>query len=134
MIYLYTRYRFGCASTVKAEQWLEKHDIKYRVLSPQNIKGYHIKQILRLSDSIEDILLSRGAGRKTWEKLEINEGILEEMSLNSFIQLLERWPILLKNLILFDDKRIVTGYHEEKIRAFLSSDYRQIVRRNSLHK
>lgn len=117
---------------MKAEQWFKKYDIKYQVLTPQNIKRYHIKQILHLSDSIDDILLSRSSGRKTWEKLEITEQTLEDMSLNSFIRLLERWPILLKNLILFDDKRIVTGYHEEKIRAFLSPDYRQLVRQKLL--
>lgn len=50
------------------------------------------------------------------------------MTLNSFIQFLAQQPILLKNLILFDDKRIMTGYHEEKIRAFLSHYYRQISR------
>lgn len=134
MIYLYTRYRFGCVSTIKAELWLKKHGIKYQVLLPRNIKKNHIKQILRLSDSIEDILLSRGTGRKTWEELELTEQILYDMSLNKFIQLLERYPILLKNLILFDDKRVVTGYNEESIRTFLSSKYRQIVRVDYLYK
>lgn len=133
MIYLYTRYKFGNVSTIKAEKWLKKNNIDYQVLSPQSINKYHIKQIIRLSDCIEDILLSpRGAGHKTWEKLGLNEYVFEEMSLNSLIDFLEKKPILLKNLILFDNKRLVTGYNEEKIRAFLSPMYRQIIRQQSL--
>ncbi|WP_242359677.1 ArsC/Spx/MgsR family protein [Lactococcus petauri] len=128
MIYLYTRYRFGCVSTVKAEQWLKKHNIKYHVLSPRNIKENHIKQILYLSNSIDDVLVSRNVGGNTWEKLELTEQKIEEMSFTAFIKLLKKYPLLLKTLILFDDKRIVTGYHEEKIRSFLSSEYRRAVR------
>ena len=128
MIYLYTRYNSGCVSTVKAERWLEIHNIEYQVLSPKSITEEHIKQILRLSDCIEDIIISRKAGRKTWENLKLSNQYIEEMGLTSFIKLLVRVPFLLKTLIIFDDKNVVTGYHEENIRVFLPTEYRHIVR------
>lgn len=129
MIYLYTRYRTGCVSTVKAERWFKTHNIEYQVLSPRSITEEHVKQILCLSDCTEDIIISRRAGYKTWESLKLTEQHIEDMGLNSFIRLLVKSPFLLKTLIIFDDKKVITGYHEENIRMFLPAEYRQIVRK-----
>lgn len=131
MLYLYTRHRFGCASTNKAERWLKMHNMTYQVISPSTITKQHIKQMLKLSNCTNDILLSRSSGQSTWEKLSLTENEIEEMSLNSFVNLLVQYPLLLRNLILFNRNKILVGYHEEKIRTFLSSEYRQIVRHKS---
>lgn len=129
MIYLYTRYKSGCASTIKAKKWLKMYDIEYEVLFPKDITEKHIKEMLRLSDSMDDIILSRSVGRKIWEELKLNQESLERMSLKSFMRLLAKHPVLLKTLIIFDDKKIVTGYNEDEIRAFLPEKYRQVIRR-----
>lgn len=72
-MYVYTRYRSSCVATVKDERWLKRHSINYQVLSPQNIAEYHIKQMLRLADCTDGVILSRDAGQKTWEKVRITE-------------------------------------------------------------
>ncbi|MGI1837136.1 ArsC/Spx/MgsR family protein [Lactococcus garvieae] len=124
MVTIFTRYKTN-GPTKKAIDWLEKYKISYQVIYPKDISEKYVKHLLKLSNGINDILASE-CRKKKCEKLEFKQYCLEDMSVNELICMLTKNPVLLKSLILFDEKRMLAGYSEEEIRIFLPASYRQI--------
>uniref|UniRef100_UPI00359C8457 ArsC/Spx/MgsR family protein n=1 Tax=Lactococcus garvieae TaxID=1363 RepID=UPI00359C8457 len=125
MVNIFTRYKTN-TTTKKAVCWFERYNIPYQLIGLEDISEAHIKQILILSDGLDEILLSRDKGQKTWEKLHLNQQWFEEMSMNELMYILKKYPVLLKSLILFDHHRMLVGYNEEEIRIFLPVAYRRV--------
>jgi regulatory protein spx len=126
MLTIYTRYKSNI-TTQKAKMWCESYGIDYKMLYPKDISKEHIREILRLSDGVYDILLSWNKSYRIWQYLGITKEEIEELSIDELIRILISYPRLLKSLILFDHKHILTGYHDEKIRVFLPRGYRQLL-------
>lgn len=99
----------------------------YQILYPENICKNHIKLFLQLSNGVDDILKGQNISCR---KLKFQYQHLEDMSINELIFFLTKYPLLLKSLIIFDNKHMLLGYHEEEIRIFLNRSYRRIYREN----
>ncbi len=50
---------------------------------------------------------------------------LDELSLSELVDLVVKYPDLIKRPIIFDDKRLEIGYNEEEIRRFLPRSVRE---------
>ncbi|WP_336206900.1 ArsC/Spx/MgsR family protein, partial [Leuconostoc suionicum] len=70
-------------------------------------------------DGTEELISTRS---KIFSKLEVN---LDDISINTLIDLIVEYPSLLKRPIIMDDRRIQVGYNEDEIRRFLPRDVRQ---------
>lgn len=127
LITIYSRFKSN-PTLKKVKKWADFYNIEYRTIHSRDISENIIKDLLKSSSSIYDILIPWEKGQKTWKTLDINQNSLENMSMNKLIKLLTEHPILLKNLILFDEKCILVDYHEEKIRTFLPALYRKVYR------
>ncbi|MEY8515233.1 ArsC/Spx/MgsR family protein [Lactococcus taiwanensis] len=129
MIKLYKRKVSGDLSCKKAEEWLIRHSLPYRIITPQNITYDLVQEMLSLSENgFEDILLSRTKGQKTWEAVKKNfsEKKLSQMTTNELIKCIEKKPCLLKSPIIFNEKCLLSGYNSDEIRAFLPRIQRRV--------
>ncbi|CAM2844691.1 transcriptional regulator Spx [Fructilactobacillus fructivorans] len=110
------------ASSRKARAWLKDHNIpfKERNINSNPLNADEVKQILRLTENgSEDIISTRS---NVFKKLHLN---LDDLSLTELVDLLVKYPDLIKRPIIFDDKRLEVGYNEEEIRRFLPRDVRE---------
>ncbi|KRK47701.1 arsenate reductase [Secundilactobacillus kimchicus JCM 15530] len=115
------------ASSRKARAWLKDHEIpfKERNIKSNPLNADEIKQILRLTENgSEDIISTRS---NIFKQLDID---LDDLSISSLVDLVVRYPDLIKRPIIFDDKRLEVGYNEEEIRRFLPRDVRVAELRN----
>ncbi|CAI2620601.1 Regulatory protein Spx [Apilactobacillus kunkeei] len=110
------------ASSRKARAWLKDHDIAFRErnINSNPLNGDEVKQILRLTENgSEDIISTRS---KIFKKLNID---FDSLSLSDLVDLVVKYPDLIKRPIVFDDKRLEVGYNEEEIRRFLPRSIRE---------
>ncbi len=78
-------------------------------------------KILSLTENgLEDIIAVRG---KTYLNLEQE---FESLSLEEAIRLIQKNPRLLKRPLIFDDNRLLVGFNEEGIRAFVPTEVRKV--------
>lgn len=109
------------ASSRKARAWLKSHDIpfKERNIKSNPLSTDEVKQILRLTENgSEDIISTRS---NIFKDLHVD---LDDLSVSQLVDLVVKYPDLIKRPIIFDDKRLEVGYNEEEIRRFLSRDVR----------
>ncbi|MGQ2282791.1 Spx/MgsR family RNA polymerase-binding regulatory protein [Apilactobacillus kunkeei] len=110
------------ASSRKARAWLKAHDIDFRErnINSNPLNADEVKQILRLTENgSEDIISTRS---KIFKKLNID---FDSLSLSDLVDLVVKYPDLIKRPIVFDDKRLEVGYNEEEIRRFLPRSIRE---------
>lgn len=110
------------ASSRKARAWLKDHDIAFRErnINSNPLNADEVKQILRLTENgSEDIISTRS---KIFKKLNID---FDSLSLSDLVDLVVKYPDLIKRPIVFDDKRLEVGYNEEEIRRFLPRSIRE---------
>ena len=110
------------ASSRKARAWLKGHDIAFRErnINSNPLNADEVKQILRLTENgSEDIISTRS---KIFKKLNID---FDSLSLSDLVDLVVKYPDLIKRPIVFDDKRLEVGYNEEEIRRFLPRSIRE---------
>ncbi|WP_413627824.1 transcriptional regulator Spx [Fructilactobacillus vespulae] len=110
------------ASSRKARNWLKDHNISFkeRNINSRPLNAKEVKHVLRLTENgSEDIISTRS---NIFKKLHLD---LDELSLGQLVDLLVKYPDLIKRPIIFDDKRLEVGYNEEEIRRFLPRDVRQ---------
>ncbi|MCH4168084.1 MAG: transcriptional regulator SpxA [Streptococcaceae bacterium] len=118
----------SCTSCRKAKHWFETHEIPYK---ERNIIGRpmtngELKQILELSlEGTEEIISTRS---KTFQKLNIN---LDDLSLSQLLELVEKYPNLLRRPMIMDEKRLQIGFNEDEIRAFLPRKVRRLEMRDA---
>lgn len=115
------------ASSRKARSWLKDHEISFkeRNIKSNPLNANEIKQILRLTENgSEDIISVRS---NIFKQLDID---LDDLSVSTLVDLVVKYPELIKRPIIFDDKRLEVGYNEEEIRRFLPRDVRGAELRN----
>ncbi|GLB47351.1 hypothetical protein WR164_13300 [Philodulcilactobacillus myokoensis] len=115
------------ASSRKARAWLKAHNIpfKERNINSNPLNADEVKNILRLTENgSEDIISTRS---NIYKKLNLD---LDNLSVSQLINLVVKYPDLIKRPIIFDGKRLEVGYNEEEIRRFLPRK----VREAELHK
>lgn len=106
----------SCTSCRKARRWLAEYQIDYieRNILTQPLNAQEIKEILRMTESGTDDIISRRS--QIYQELALD---LNELSLEQLIKLIERYPSLLRRPILMDEKRLQIGFNEVEIRRFL---------------
>ena len=110
------------ASSRKARAWLKGHDIAFRErnINSNPLNADEVKQILRLTENgSEDIISTRS---KIFKKLNID---FDSLSLSDLVDLVVKYPDLIKRPIVFDDKRLEVVYNEEEISRFLPRSIRE---------
>lgn len=109
------------ASSRKARAWLKDHDIAFneRNIKSKPLNAAEVKQILRLTENgSEDIISTRS---NVFKELHVD---LDSLSVSQLVDLVVKYPDLIKRPIIFDDKRLEVGYNEEEIRRFLPREVR----------
>ena len=113
----------SCTSCRKAKAWLEKHDIPYkeRNIFSEPLTKREILQVLRMTENgTEEIISTRS---RAFQQLKVN---LNDISIDSLLDLIEANPSLLRRPILMDDRRLQVGYNEDEIRRFLPRKVRRL--------
>lgn len=113
----------SCTSCRKAKAWLDKHQLPYVekniIANPLSID--ELKAILRLTEEgTEEIISYRS---HAYQNLTID---IDELSLESLLDLIHKNPELIRRPILTDDRRIQIGYNADEIRCFLPRDVRRL--------
>lgn len=112
----------SCTSCRKAKQWLVDHNLPFieRNLNKEPLRAEDVKAMLRLTeDGTEELISTRS---KIFSELTID---LDDMSINKLIDLIVKYPSLLKRPIILDDQRMQIGYNDDEIRRFLPREVRQ---------
>lgn len=113
----------SCSSCRKARKWLRKRQLEFMEinLSSTVMSKEDLIKILSLTENgLEDIIAVRG---KTYLNLEQE---FESLSLEEAIRLIQKKPRLLKRPLIFDDNRLLVGFNEEGIRAFVPTEVRKV--------
>ncbi|WP_010622451.1 transcriptional regulator SpxA [Paucilactobacillus suebicus] len=121
MVTLYTSP--SCTSCRKARAWLQEHNIPYteRNIFSEPLTMDEIKMILRMTENGTEEIISKRS--KAFQKLHVD---LDEISMKSLYNLIQKNPGLLRRPIIIDDKRIQVGYNEDEIRRFLPREVRAL--------
>lgn len=112
------------ASSRKARAWLKSHhiDFKERNINSNPLNADEVKQILRLTENgSEDIISTRS---NIYKKLKLNLD-LDNLTVSQLVDLVVKYPDLIKRPIIFDDHRLEVGFNEEEIRRFLPRSVRE---------
>ncbi|MGV8958384.1 ArsC/Spx/MgsR family protein [Lactococcus lactis] len=126
MIYFFTK-RQGENSGRKVENWLKERAINYETLSPYTLTSEHLWQMLRVSEEgFDGLILSKTRAKKSWQNLALRGVEYETLTVEQMIEFILSYPQILRTPILFDENRLLVGYHEEKIRTFIPRHYREI--------
>ncbi len=110
------------ASSRKARAWLKGHNIEFkeRNINSNPLSADEVKKLLRLTENgSEDIISTRS---NIYKKLNLN---LDDLSVSQLVNLVVKYPDLIKRPIIFDDHRIEVGFNEEEIRRFLPRSVRE---------
>ena len=105
--------------SLKAKEWLDESDIPYveREYFDELVTLDEIKQMMTLTElGAEDLIAP--------EYLSLVKGTVanETVSLSEPIDFIQEEPRLLKNPIIFDDKRLMTGFNEDEIQKFIPKE------------
>jgi len=115
-------YGLDCSSTKKTRQWFEKNGIPYeeRNMLKEPLTVSELQGILRLSmDGTEGIIATRS---KAYKDLKLD---LEDLSLQELLEFIHEHPRMLRSPIIFDEKRLLAGFHKDEIRQFLPRQTRK---------
>ena len=105
--------------SLKAKEWLDESDIPYveREYFDELVTLDEIKQMMTLTElGAEDLIAP--------EYLSLVKGTVanETVSLSELIDFIQEEPRLLKNPIIFDDKRLMTGFNEDEFQKFIPKE------------
>lgn len=117
-----TIYGAACSSTRKAKQWFAKQDIHFveRNILKDPLTVSELQSILRMTvDGTDEIISTRS---KIYKELDLD---IEALPLQELLQLIHKYPRLLRSPIMVDEKRLQVGYHEDDIRQFLPRKTRE---------
>ena len=113
----------SCTSCRKARSWLKAHEIEFkeRNIMSSPIRRAELKAILALSlEGTDDLISTRS---KVFQELQLN---IDELSMSELLDLLEKYPSLLRRPMIMDNKRLQIGFNEDEIRAFLPRNVRRV--------
>lgn len=123
MIRIY--YSINSSSSKKAISWLESIGVDISIKKVKDISREDLLHILYLTDrGFEDILKRRTSIKNKLRDL-LEEA--EEMEFSKGIDFVLRHPELLRVPIIFDENKLLIGFHAENIRKFIPKKRRKIV-------
>lgn len=116
-IKMYTN--MSSASCRKAINWFSEERIPFVEikLNKSGITKEQLKHILSLTDNGLDDLLKRTVNRER----------LDDLSLNEALDRIVENPEMLKVPIIISGRKMLIGYQEEHIRAFIPKSYRKLL-------
>ncbi|MFB8552547.1 MULTISPECIES: ArsC/Spx/MgsR family protein [Enterococcus] len=106
--------------------WLIENKIFYnerKISKYEPLRRIEIINFLKLSDNgFEDIL------KRNLKKIEIdgNVHLIDELSTNQMIDMIIMKPLLLKNPILINKKKIIAGFQSNNMGIFIPKEVRKI--------
>ena len=106
--------------------WLIENKIYYnerKISKYEPLRRIEIINFLKLSDNgFEDIL------KRNLKKIEIdgNVHLIDELSTNQMIDMIIMKPLLLKNPILINNKKIIAGFQSNNMGIFIPKEVRKI--------
>lgn len=115
-------YGAACSSTRKAKQWFKKNNIQFveRNIIRDPLSVHELQEILRMTvEGTDEIISTRS---KIYKDLDLD---IESLPLQELLELIHKYPRLLRSPIIMDEKRLQVGYHEDDIRQFLPRKTRQ---------
>lgn len=105
--------------TSQAMSWLDIFEIDYSILSKKELTKDILLDILSLCESgFDDILIPEQTGSKECKKIYKSLN-LSQISTNQMIEVILTHPIILKSPIIFNDKKMMTGFNSDDIRTFI---------------
>lgn len=119
----------SCSSCRKAKKWLNKRHIEFEEINliKDIMEKDDLIKILSLTENgLEDVIATRG---KTYSGLNHN---FDELGLEEAYRLIQENPRLLKRPLIFDEQRLLIGFNEDGIRAFIPPEVRRIELRERL--
>ncbi|AXN65318.1 transcriptional regulator Spx [Lactococcus cremoris] len=119
----------SCLSCRKAKKWLRKRHIEFEEinLTKDIMEKDDLIKILSLTENgLEDVIATRG---KTYSGLNHN---FDELGLEEAYRLIQENPRLLKRPLIFDEQRLLIGFNEDGIRAFIPPEVRRVELRERL--
>jgi len=125
MLRLYINTASG--SCVKAKAWLSAHGLEFEGLDLRRTKiseeeFYHLLSLTE--KGVEEVLSPRSvAYTRLRQQVDI-----ESLSLKELLKYIRQDQTILRNPLIFDEKRLQVGYNEEEIRRFLPRDLRKVKR------
>lgn len=111
----------SCTSCRKAKTWLVDNNIPYeeRNLFADPLNADEVKHLLRMTeDGTEEIISTRS---RIYQKLNID---FDDLPMHQLIDLIVKYPDLLRRPIIMDDRRLQVGFNEDDIRRFLPRSVR----------
>lgn len=106
--------------------WLIENNIFYnerKISKYEPLRRIEIINFLKLSDNgFEDIL------KRNLKKIEIDGSVhlIDELSTNQMIDMIIMKPLLLKNPILINKKKIIAGFQSNNMGIFIPKEVRKI--------
>ncbi len=106
--------------------WLIENKIFYnerKISKYEPLRRIEIINFLKLSDNgFEDIL------KRNLKKIEIDGSVhlIDELSTNQMIDMIIMKPLLLKNPILINKKKIIAGFQSNNMGIFIPKEVRKI--------
>lgn len=103
-------------SSRRALRWLQAENIAYTELNmtKETLSIAELKAILRVSENgIDDILATHS---KLYPALKTR---YQDMSLNAVLREVQKHPTLLRSPLIYDDRRLVVGFNQERARMLI---------------
>lgn len=115
----------------KAVKWLSAHgiEIHMRNLEKEPLSASEVQQLFALSLNGTDDLISKRS-RET-KKLKMDS---DSVTINQLTAAIQTSPHILKNPIIFNDRKMVTGFDKEKMGIFIPQVQRQHELSSLFHK
>lgn len=121
MVYLY--FHTNDPSKRKAVRWFNDHDIPLvqRNIEKQPLSADEVLHLLSISlNGTDDLISLRSRDTKA---LKMNR---PSVTINEFTAAVQKSPRILKNPIIFDSIKLVTGFDQEKMGIFIPKSERRL--------
>jgi regulatory protein spx len=121
LVYLY--FHTNDPSKRKAVRWFNDHDIPLiqRNIEKQPLSPDEVLHLLSISlNGTDDLISLRSRDTKA---LKMNR---PSVTINEFTSAVQKSPRILKNPIIFDSVKLVTGFDQEKMGIFIPKSERRL--------
>lgn len=129
MVYLY--FHTNDPSKRKAVRWFDDHNIKLtqRNITKQPLSTDEVLHLLSISlNGTEDLISLRSRDTKA---LKMDQ---PSVTINEFTAAVQKSPKILKNPIIFDSVKLITGFDQEKMGIFIPQSERRLELSNLMNR
>ena len=121
MVFLY--FHTNDPSKRKAVRWLNQHDINVheRNIEKDPLNEDEILKLLSLSINGTDDLISKRSRETKALKMD-----RQSVTINQITAAIHQSPRILKNPIIFDSNKLITGFDQEKMGIFIPQKQRRL--------